>query len=173
MTRAWFYTAAALWVAGTQFGAAQNPTVLTWYPVASAAHRDSCMVIPDATRLHRVLADAGWDDEDIEAVDTTKHLLMVTASDPHSALDDVSLSEDGSHALVSFAYSDTRNSGAFLLVIGGSLGSRGNCGIERSSPPSPGSQTESATSLDSVQADQPVTRTTSTSTSSTTSAKPQ
>lgn len=177
MMRALIYTAATLLMAGAQSGAAQNAYVTdTWAVGAASPGQPSCQVMKNMAQVHQLMTDAGFTDEDFQSLDKTKHLLWVTAPDPYSTPGTLYRSTDGSRTLIAFDPSTKKHTGGFLLVVDGSLGSKGTCA--RWTPPSPstaGNETESSNSVDSVPTDQPAAQTTRTRTSaiSATSAKPQ
>jgi hypothetical protein len=163
-----------LMLMGMPFGHAQTVRINTWYMIASAPQgQETCDVIADKKQLMAILVPAGWSDYQVDSLDWTKHLLLVTATDQFSAPAHIYPSLDGSQVLIRLGPSQQKNSGVFLLVVDGPLGSKGTCAIYDPAPPMQSqnnggwSQTSTASAASAVEAD------TTTRTKTGTAAKPQ
>jgi hypothetical protein len=104
-------------------------SVKAWYIIAAPFFgKDSCQVVKSLDQLRDVLASNGWArDGHLPAFDQKSTMVLLTAADQSSKPDTISLSLDGTQAIVSFTHADQRNTGVFLLAIEGSMGSRSTC----------------------------------------------
>lgn len=104
-------------------------SVTAWYIIAAPSFgKDSCQVVKSTDQLRDILASDGWArDGHLPAFDQKSTMVLLTSADQFSKPNTISLSNDGTQALISFARSDQRNSGVFLLAIDGQIGSKNTC----------------------------------------------
>jgi hypothetical protein len=104
-------------------------SVKSWYIIAAPSFgRDSCQVVKSPDQLRDLLASNGWaKDGHLPAFDQKSTMVLLTAVDQSSKPDTLSISKDGTQAIISFTNADQRNSGVFLLAIDGQMGSKNAC----------------------------------------------